>query len=107
MTQRIEHPFLTEIKTPPTVDPEIFTDAGAAVAALQKLYDRNTAFLRDAFEKLRAVRSRRSATVLIIRKSACPHPALRMWTRAWPMATSRRPAIIPRTSRGLICSIII
>jgi len=52
MTQRIEHPFLTEIKTPPTVDPEVFNDAGAAVAALQKLYDRNTAFLRDAFEKV-------------------------------------------------------
>ena len=52
MTQRIEQPFLNEIKTPSPVDPEVFTDASAAVAALQKLYERNTGFLRDAFEKV-------------------------------------------------------
>ncbi|MEN3396138.1 AMP nucleosidase [Brucella melitensis] len=52
MTQRIEHPFLTDIKTPPLMEPEVFSDAQAAVAALCKLYERNTAFLRSAFEKV-------------------------------------------------------
>lgn len=52
MTQRIEQPFLTEIKTPPFMEPAVFTDASAAVAALRKLYDRNTEFLRKAFEQL-------------------------------------------------------
>ena len=52
MTQRIEQSFLNEIKTPSPVEPEVFTDASAAVAALQKLYERNTGFLRNAFEKV-------------------------------------------------------
>jgi AMP nucleosidase len=52
MTQRIEQTFIPDIKTPPFVEPEVFTDASAAVAALRKLYDRNTAFLRTAFEQL-------------------------------------------------------
>ncbi|MBV2142673.1 AMP nucleosidase [Falsochrobactrum sp. TDYN1] len=52
MTQRIEQTFLTAIKTPPAIEPEVFADARAAVAALRRLYDRNTAFLRDAFANL-------------------------------------------------------
>ncbi|PWL16360.1 AMP nucleosidase [Falsochrobactrum shanghaiense] len=52
MTQRIEQVFLTAIKTPPAVEPEIFHDARAAVDALRRLYDRNTAFLCDAFADL-------------------------------------------------------
>ncbi len=52
MTERIEKPFLNAIKTPPSVAAHSFTDAEAAVAALRTLYDRNTAFLRDAFEKV-------------------------------------------------------
>lgn len=52
MTKRIEQIFITDIKTPPAVEPMVFTDAGAAVAALLQLYERNTAFLREAFENL-------------------------------------------------------
>ena len=52
MTKRIEQPLWTDIKTPPFVEAEVFTDARAAVAALCKLYDRNTEFLRTSFEKV-------------------------------------------------------
>ncbi|MGU3399773.1 AMP nucleosidase [Brucellaceae bacterium D45D] len=52
MTERIEHPFTHEIKTPPPYEPQVFNDAAGAVAALQKLYDRNVDFLREAFAKV-------------------------------------------------------
>ena len=40
------------IATPEPIAPQSFTDARAAVDALRALYDRNTAFLRDAFHKV-------------------------------------------------------
>jgi AMP nucleosidase len=40
------------LATPEPVAPQAFTDARAAVDALRALYDRNTAFLRDAFHKV-------------------------------------------------------
>jgi AMP nucleosidase len=36
--------------TPPPVVTEGFTDAAAAVARLEEIYERNTKFLRDHFE---------------------------------------------------------
>lgn len=52
MTNKTDLPFLAEIITPPLAAAESFDDACAAVAALRRLYERNTAFLRDAFENV-------------------------------------------------------
>jgi AMP nucleosidase len=37
------------MRTPPPIATEAFTDAGAAVARIAEIYERNTAFLRDRF----------------------------------------------------------
>ncbi|WP_035976968.1 AMP nucleosidase [Bradyrhizobium sp. th.b2] len=38
------------IETPPSITTEAFVEAGAAVARLEEIYERNTAFLRSRFE---------------------------------------------------------
>ena len=38
------------VETPPAFATEAFVDAGAAVARLEEIYERNTKFLRDRFE---------------------------------------------------------
>src|SRR2546429_7687315 len=38
------------VETPPPFATEAFVDAGAAVARLEEIYERNTQFLRDRFE---------------------------------------------------------
>ena len=38
------------VETPPPIATEAFVDAGAAVARLEEIYERNTQFLRDRFE---------------------------------------------------------
>ena len=38
------------LETPPAIATQAFTDAGAAVARLEEIYERNTKFLRDRFE---------------------------------------------------------
>jgi len=38
------------IETPPPITTEAFVDAGAAVARLEEIYERNTGFLRSRFE---------------------------------------------------------
>ena len=43
------HPAL-KVLTPPPIATEAFTDAAAAVARLEEIYERNTRFLRDRFE---------------------------------------------------------
>jgi AMP nucleosidase len=43
------HPVLS-VRTPPHIATEAFTDAAAAVARLDDIYERNTRFLRDRFE---------------------------------------------------------
>src|SRR5687767_14565115 len=43
-------PPATNIIAPPPIATESFTDATAAVARLEQIYDRNTAFLRGRFE---------------------------------------------------------
>lgn len=43
----------TLVVTPPTVEPQSFTDAKDAVTQLKKIYDRNTQYLRDSFEAVR------------------------------------------------------
>ncbi len=52
MDKRIYPNTAVSIITPETSLRQSFTDAGEAIAALKQLYDRNTAFLRDAFASL-------------------------------------------------------
>src|SRR5215475_12435898 len=40
----------TRVQTPPRIATEAFTDAAAAVARLEDIYERNARFLRDRFE---------------------------------------------------------
>ena len=42
--------YASVISTPPAFEPKPFTDAKAAITALKMLYERNTSFLRKAFE---------------------------------------------------------
>ena len=43
-------PFGNEVATPERIATAAFTDAAAAVARLEEIYERNTAFLRREFE---------------------------------------------------------
>jgi AMP nucleosidase len=43
------HPAL-KVLTPPPIATEAFTDAAAAIARLEEIYERNTGFLRDRFD---------------------------------------------------------
>ena len=52
MDKRIGTKKPVTISMPRHVEPEEFTDAKAAVEALSALYERNTQFLRDAFDKV-------------------------------------------------------
>jgi len=70
------------IESPPTVATEAFTDAGAAVARLEEIYERNTKFLRDRFE---AYAQRGTLTA---RVRAC-YPFVRMTTSTHARLDSR------------------
>jgi AMP nucleosidase len=52
MQSRIPAEPTQSIISPEPFQREVYTDAHAAVAALRRLYDRNTAFLRDSFAAL-------------------------------------------------------
>ena len=52
MDKRIFPQPIQKIERPDPVARESFTDAAAATRALQALYARNTAFLRDSFNAL-------------------------------------------------------
>ncbi|GGA93358.1 AMP nucleosidase [Brucella endophytica] len=52
MENRIDKLHRPGIQTPPHQESEQFTDARAAVDCLRALYERNTAFLRDAFDRI-------------------------------------------------------
>lgn len=52
MNNRIGTKKPVAISMPPHVEPEEFTDAKAAVQALIALYERNTQFLRDGFDRV-------------------------------------------------------
>lgn len=52
MEKRIYPEAIESVARPKSVKRESFTDARKAVAALQKIYSRNTKFLRDSFEAL-------------------------------------------------------
>jgi AMP nucleosidase len=73
---------LPDIQTPPPVATEAFTDAAAAVARLEEVYDRNTQFLRDRFE------SYVNGEALARRVRAC-YPFVRMTTSTHARLDSR------------------
>ena len=52
MQKRIEKPAPSAILSPERSEPRVFADSAAAVAHMRALYDRNTGFLRAAFEQL-------------------------------------------------------
>ncbi len=52
MEKRISSPLAPAFVSPPLQAPQEFTDAKAAVDALIALYERNTSFLTDAFQRL-------------------------------------------------------
>jgi AMP nucleosidase len=52
MENRIYPKAIGSVVTPEPFAPQNFTDAGEAVAALEKLYGRNTGFLRESFSAL-------------------------------------------------------
>ncbi|MBX9452129.1 MAG: AMP nucleosidase [Mesorhizobium sp.] len=52
MEKRIYPQPIESVSTPETYARQSFTDAREAVDALKALYDRNTSFLRDSFDKL-------------------------------------------------------
>jgi len=54
MENRIYPPAVDQVAMPEPYAPQSFSDAGEAVVALEKLYERNTRFLRDSFAALAA-----------------------------------------------------
>lgn len=68
-------PIMT-IQTPPHTPTEAFTDAEAAVARLEQIYERNTQFLRDQFEAYaggKTFTSRVRATYPFVRITTATH----------------------------------
>jgi AMP nucleosidase len=64
------------IRTPPRIATEAFTDAAAAVARLEDIYERNARFLRDRFEAYvngEAMTARVRATYPFVRITASTH----------------------------------
>src|SRR5690348_1736916 len=70
------------IQTPQHVATEAFTDAGAAVARLEEIYEHNTKFLRDRFEAYL------NGEVLTTRARAC-YPFVRITTATHARLDSR------------------
>ena len=67
------------VETPPPLPTEAFVDAGAAVARLEEIYERNTRFLRDRFEAYvngGALTSRVRACYPFVRMTTSTHARL-------------------------------
>src|SRR5271165_6506405 len=67
------------ILSPKPIAPELFTDAAAAVAHLEELYERNTEFLRNLFEaygKSERIVARVRATYPFVRVTATSYAPL-------------------------------
>jgi hypothetical protein len=72
------HPTLS-VLTPQRIATEAFTDATAAVARLDEIYDRNTRFLRDHFEAYvngEPLTTRVRATYPLVRMTTSTHARL-------------------------------
>ncbi len=67
------------VETPPAFATEAFVDAGAAVARLEEIYERNTRFLRERFESYvngRAFTTRVRACYPFVRITTSTHARL-------------------------------
>jgi hypothetical protein len=94
---------LEQVMRPPPIATASFMDAATAVARLEEIYQRNTAFLRAQFGHYMAgeplvVRVR--ATYPLVRITTASHARL---IPAWPTASSQGPARMRPRSRGPIC----
>ena len=78
------------ILTPPCFETEAFTNAIAAVARLDEIYERNTGFLRDRFEAYangEAISTRVRATYPFVRITTTTHARLELCD--FPTASSQ------------------
>jgi len=69
------HPAL-QIQSPPPIATQAFTDAAAAVARLEEIYERNTGFLRDRFQAYargEPIATRVRATYPLVRVTTATH----------------------------------
>ena len=67
------------MQSPPTIATRSFSDAAAAVARLEEIYERNTKFLRDRFEAYvggEAVTTRVRAYYPFVRLTTATHARL-------------------------------
>jgi AMP nucleosidase len=67
------------VRTPPPIAPEAFSDAAAAVARLDEIYERNTGFLRDCFQAYangEMLTTRVRATYPVVRMTTSTHARL-------------------------------
>ena len=94
------HPALS-VLTPQCIATEAFTDATAAVARLDEIYERNTRFLRDRFEAYangESIKTRVRATYPFVRITTSTHarlelsPLLRLRRRAGRVRDHRNAA---------------
>jgi AMP nucleosidase len=82
-----------EIESPKRIATEAFMDAAAAVARLDQIYERNTAFLRErceAYLRGEALPARVRATYPFVRIATTTYA--RVEIPGWPTASSPAPA---------------
>ena len=68
-------PASQKMLTPPPIETQAFSDAGAAVDRLEQIYERNTAFLRDRFEAYAKGEPLGSARARLLIHSCASRPA--------------------------------
>ena len=81
MEKRIYPQPIESVSTPEPYARQSFTDAREAVDALKALYDRNTSFLRDSFDKLGEGADQQ-------RRYRAFYPEVRITTTSFPMSTA-------------------
>ncbi len=83
-----------KILSPPPIATQAFTDASAAVARLEQVYERNTAFLRERFEASHRQRHADGPCARDLSIRADHHPELcTARLRASPTALSAGPGV--------------
>ena len=81
MNQRISSHTVNGFVSPTPIEPQEFSDAASAVAALEAIYDRNTRFLCEAFQGL--------ATEKPAGRYRAFYPQISMETTSFGMVDSR------------------
>ena len=89
MEKRIYPEPIESIASPEPFARRSFTDAREAVAALRKLYDRNTAFLRNSFHELAEGGETQRRFRAFYPEVGSRQRPIRRSTPVWPMGTCR------------------